>query len=751
MGKTLVICEKKSVAQDVAKAFGGAFAGKSTHLEGPETVITWAVGHLAELADPEVYDPRFKKWRMDDLPIVPERFTITPRDGGSGRKQLDAIEILVARDDVERVVNACDAGREGELIFAYTMEVAHARELPVQRAWFSSMTRTAIRDAFDHLRPGQEMHSLEEAARSRSEADWLVGINATRAATVKARSLVAGVVSLGRVQTPTLAIMVTRELEIAAFTPVPYWIVDATFQPEGKSSYAGRWIGSDGEKTLPAGDLADQVVARVEGGEGTVAEVRKRTQRRQPPLLYDLTSLQREASNLYGFTARRTLSAAQGCYEKAVLTYPRTASRYLSTDMIGELTEIAGFVGQRRPDLAEAAAYVQGLPSLPLGRVVNDAKVTDHHAVIPTNAKHDAELSPDEARIYDMAARRFLAVFHPEAVFEATTLVTEIGGERFRSSGRVMIEAGWRAVYGETPPDEAQKRDEPDAPGDDTPDQNLPALADGEKVACTEVTADGRETQPPRRYGEAALLAAMEGAGKLVEDDEARDALKDSGIGTPATRAAIIERLIDVGYVVREGRSLVPTQKAIQVIQLLDGHELTSPELTGRWEKRLLDIERGVDSRDSFMDDIAQFARRTVNYFGELPKERTRFTPRVLGIRCPRCEATGGPGELIERRANFGCTTWQSTEEPGCGFVVWKTLAGKHLSEDILRELLENGRTKELPGFRSKAGKPFRAMLVLDREAIAQPGVTRFVSFEFAPRPQRARKGAAADSDDAAE
>ena len=397
-----------------------------------------------------------------------------------------------------------------------------------------------------------------------------------------------------------------------------------------------------------------------------------------------------------------------------MLTYPRTSSKYLSTDMIPELTDIAGFVGKRRPDLAEAVAYVQGLPELPLGRVVNNAKVTDHHAVIPTNAPHEADLSPDEARIYDLAARRFLAVFHPEAVFEATTLVTEVAGERFRSSGRVMIEAGWRAVYGESPPDEAQKREEPDAPGDDTPDQNLPPLVDGEKVACIEVVADGRETQPPRRYGEAALLAAMEGAGKLVEDDEARDALKESGIGTPATRAAIIERLIDVGYVVREGRSLVPTQKAIQVIQLLDGHELTSPELTGRWEKRLLDIERGTDSRDSFMDDIAQFTRRTVTYFGDLPKERTRFVPRKLGIRCPRCEATGGPGELIERRANFGCTTWQSTEEPGCGFVVWKILSGKHLGEDILR------RAARERAHEGAAGLPLEGRKAVPRNARAR-------------------------------
>src|SRR5690242_1304764 len=385
MGKTLIIAEKKSVAEDIAKAFGGGFKKEKTALESDDFVITWAVGHLAELAEPEAYDKRFEKWRMADLPILPERFEVVPRAEGSGKDQLAAIKKLVKRKDVERIVNACDAGREGELIFAYVLDVAGRPDVPVERAWFSSMTRQAIRDAFSHLRPGVEMRPLEEAARSRSEADWLVGMNATRAATVKARSLAGGKpVSLGRVQTPTLAILVRREKEIEAFTPTPYWLVDAVFETEQKASYKGRWfqgstdqLVAGGEGRLARGEDATAIADRVRDRSGRVAELRKREQRQQPPLLYDLTSLQREAASWYGFTARRTLSAAQGCYEKAVLTYPRTSSRYLSTDMIPELRDIAGHVGRRAPEYRQAADYVRALAELPLGRVVNDAKVTD--------------------------------------------------------------------------------------------------------------------------------------------------------------------------------------------------------------------------------------------------------------------------------------------------------------------------------------------------------------------------------------
>jgi DNA topoisomerase-3 len=739
VSKTLIIAEKKSVAQDVAKAFGGTFASAKTQLESDEYVITWAVGHLAELAEPEAYDKRFEKWRLSDLPIIPEHFEVVPRAEGSGKDQLAAIRKLVKRKDVDRIVNACDAGREGELIFAYVLDVAGRPDVPVERAWFSSMTRKAIRDAFTQLRPGGEMQPLEQAARSRSEADWMVGMNATRAATVKARSLAGGKpVSLGRVQTPTLAILVRREKEIEAFTPTPYWLVDAVFETDAGASYKGRWfqgsadqLVAGGEGRLASGDDAAAIVDRVRGCDGRVAELRKREQRQQPPLLYDLTALQREAASWYGFTARRTLSAAQGCYEKAVLTYPRTSSRYLSTDMIPELQEIAGHVGRRAPEYAQAADFVQRLGELPLGRVVDDSKVTDHHAIIPTNAAHEAELGDDERRIYDMVARRFLAVFHSAAVFENTTVVTEVEGERFRSRGKVMLEPGWRAAYAQFPVDPAQTKAQGEGSDEEEQqDQDLPQLRDGEDVRCSQVEAEALETKPPPRYGEAALLAAMEGAGKLVTDDELRDAMKDSGIGTPATRAAHIERLISVGYVVRDGRRLMPTQKGIQVVDLLDQHELTSPELTGRWEHRLLEMERGAVTREAFMHDIADFTRRTVEFLAELPPEKTRFQRRNLGIVCPRC----GKGELIENQRGFGCSTW-SREDPGCGFIVWKTISGKTITEDVLRELIENGRTKELPGFRSKAGKSFRAMLVLD------PQAERPVTFEFKPRPGQAANG----------
>jgi DNA topoisomerase-3 len=733
LGKTLVITEKRSVAEDVAKALGGRFESHKTWLESDGFVITWAVGHLAALAEPEAYDKRYEKWRMADLPILPEHFEIVPRGEGSGKDQLATIRRLLRRNDLEGIVNACDAGREGELIFAYVLDVAGRPDLPVERAWFSSMTRSAIRDAFGQLRPGRELAPLEAAARSRSEADWVVGMNATRAATVKARSL-GGVVSLGRVQTPTLAILVRREREILAFEPTPYWLVEATFQPDGgRASFRARWF-RDAVERLESAEQAEQIAARVRGRDGTVAELRKREQRQQPPLLYDLTALQRDAASWHGFTARRTLSAAQGCYEKAVLTYPRTSSRYLSSDLVPELREIAAHVGAR-PQYRSAADYVNGLAELPLRRVVDDAKVTDHHAIVPTNAPHDVSLTRDEERVYDMVARRFLAVFHPEAVFENTTVVVEVEQERFRARGKVMLEAGWRAAYGELPT-EAPKAGE-EGQSDEAAEQDLPQLVQDEQVLCAEAAADARVTKPPPRYGEAALLAAMEGAGKLVSDDELRDAMKDSGIGTPATRAAIIETLIDRGYVVRDGRRLMPTQKGMQVIDLLGEHELTSPQLTGAWEKRLLEMERGAASRADFMRDIASFTESTVAFLRDLPPEKTRFQRRDLGLVCPRC----GKGTIIENRRGYGCSTWKSPEEPGCGFVIWKTISGKPITEDIVRELVENRRTKELPGFRSKAGRPFRAILVLDPEA-ARP-----ISFEFKPRPERGAAGKPAEQE----
>ena len=577
MGKTLVIAEKPSVGRDLSRVLPGAFQKHEGYLESDTHVMTWAVGHLVQLAEPDEYDPKFKKWRMADLPIVPDRFKLVVRDERS-KKQMSVITRMLKRDDVDLVVNACDAGREGELIFAWTFEKANAKKR-VERLWLSSMTTAAIKNALGDLRPRDDYARLEEAARSRSEADWIVGMNATRAATIRLRSSFDGAVSLGRVQTPTLALIARREEEIRAFEPEKYWLVDARFEVAGGEPgrrYAGRFHAGAQPRMKTAAE-AEAIVAAVQGREGEITKLEKTRKTERAPLLYDLTTLQREANNRFGFSARRTLAAAQRLYEEhKALTYPRTNSRFLTGDMAGEIKPTAELVGKQR-EYARAAAYVTGLDTLPLGRVVNDAKVTDHHAIIPTKAEHRTEkMSDDDKRVYDMVVRRFLAVFHPDAVFENTRLETTVAEHVFRTRGRVLVVPGWRGVYGEGFEDRSAQDD------DEGSDQSLPKVEQGEAARTLEVGAEEKETKPPRRYSDASLLAAMETAGKLVDDDELREAMKDSGIGTPATRAAIIERLIDVGYIERDGRALAATEKGLNVIRLLDGHALTSPGADGR-------------------------------------------------------------------------------------------------------------------------------------------------------------------------
>ncbi|MFL5826570.1 MAG: DNA topoisomerase, partial [Thermoleophilaceae bacterium] len=423
MGKTLVIAEKPSVGRDIASALPGSFKSvkDKTYLEGDDYVITWAVGHLVGLAEPEAYDPKLKKWRYADLPILPDKFKLVPNDDRAN-KQLSAIHRLMAREDVDLVVNACDAGREGELIFAYVYDTAKVKK-PVQRLWLNSMTRKAIEEAFRHLRPGEEMKKLEDAARSRSEADWAVGMNATRAASIRLRSAFDGAVSLGRVQTPTLALVVRRELEIREFKPEPYWLVEARFEADPQRRYSGRYMGGKRIKE----DEAATIVREVEGQPGEITKLEKKEEREKPQLLYDLTSLQRHANTLFGFSARRTLAAAQRLYEEhKALTYPRTNSRYLSGDLVAEIKPTAELLASN-PAYARGAQYVVGLAELPLGRVVNDEKVEDHHAIIPTRSEHDtSKMGSDEIRIYDLAVKRFLAVFHPEAVYERTRVETTV-------------------------------------------------------------------------------------------------------------------------------------------------------------------------------------------------------------------------------------------------------------------------------------------------------------------------------------
>ncbi len=726
MGKTLVIAEKPSVGRDLASALPGSFAKEGdTHLESDEYVITWAVGHLVQLAEPEDYDEKWKKWRMADLPIVPDDFKLVPRDTKS-KKQLNAILKLLKRADVDRIINACDAGREGELIFAYIYEVSGV-DKPVDRLWISSMTKQAIGEGFERLRPGEQLRNLEAAARSRSEADWLVGMNATRAATIRGRAWVGGVVSLGRVQTPTLAMIVKREREIQAFVPEPYRLIHGTFQPP----YQGLWF--EGDETRIFGDLsrADAIVAKVSGADGSVESIERKEQSERAPLLYDLTSLQRDANRRYGFSARRTLQAAQSLYEgKKAITYPRTSSRYLSGDMVPQLKPTAGTL---RPieDYRAAAEYVLGLDQLPLQRVVNDAKVDDHHAIIPTDIEHDVTaFTPDERRVFDLIARRFLAVFHPPARYARTTVITLVEEERFRTRGKVTLEAGWRSVYG-VEPDQERQSEEEEAEGGE-----IPALRQGQTVRCIAAEIEDKMTRPPPRYSEATLLSAMETAGKLIDDEELREAMKDSGLGTPATRAETIETLIRREYIERVGKDLQATPKGIQVITMLEEHKLTSPELTGDWEHKLSDIEHGTGDRQAFMQGIADFTKETVEQIAALDKEKLRPERVELGP-CPRCGAE--TGEIIRENSKaYGCTSWKSREEPGCGFVIWKRVASRTLTPEIARQLIEERRTREvLSGFRSKGGKPFRARLVLNDEDK--------IEFEFPVRAQQTAEAAAAE------
>ena len=703
MSRSLIVCEKPSVAQDVAKALFGSAAKKSgDHWEGPDAIVAYAVGHLVEQVDPEAYDARYKTWRYEDLPILPETFRYQPRDTRAA-KQLKSLHALMKRADVDQIVNACDAGREGELIFKLILETAPkaAREKPVKRAWFSSMTAGAIREAFAALRDDEAMRPLEAAARARSEADWLVGMNATRAATKKVGSA-RKVLSLGRVQTPTLALIVNRDLAIAAFVPQDYWEVEARFEASSEAGYTGLW--HEGSTTrLTEAAPAEAIAAAARGADGVVESLEVKPQVEQPPLLYDLTTLQREANGRHGFSATRTLSAAQALYDQhKLLTYPRTSSRYLSGDMAGQLKSVASGVGAAAPEYADAARYVLGLDRLPLGRVVNDTRVTDHHAIIPTEGDHDLSgLNRDERRVYDMVARRFLAVFHPPARFERTVVETRVGEHLFRSRGKVLIEAGWRAAYGEKSSSDSAALSGGRSSSDEEADQALPRLEPGMPVRCADAEALAKQTKPPARYSEGTLLRAMETAGKLVDDDEAAEAMKDAGIGTPATRAATIERLVDAEYVEREGRSLRATEKGVGLVKMLGDHLLTRPELTGRWEQRLNRIERGEEEAEDFRREIDGFTREVVAWFADKERGDLRIDREPLAP----CPTPGCEGQVVEYPKSYGCNTYHGKDDPGCGYTLWKQQNGRTITREEALEHIAAGRSsKDLESQREVIG-----------------------------------------------
>ncbi|MCA1729305.1 MAG: DNA topoisomerase 3 [Actinobacteria bacterium] len=696
----LVVAEKPSVARDLANALGRHRREKGS-LAGEGWTVTWAIGHLAELAPPDAYGEEYKRWRLETLPIIPHKFKV--KVNSKTRDQFGAVKDLMRSAAVTEVVNACDAGREGELIFSYLYELSGCKK-PVKRLWISSLTPEAIREGFASLRDGREMKPLEDAARSRGEADWIVGMNATRAYSTKF-GRPGNVLSVGRVQTPTLKLLVDREREIEDFKAEKFWTVYARFARDD-AHYDGVWFKNK-QNRLKEREAAEVIAEKVRGGTGVVRKAEKKTAIEKPPLLYDLTELQRNANAKYGFTAERTLRAAQALYEeRKIITYPRTSSRYLSKDMVAGLKKRVEAAGAL-PDLAPFAAELLDLPKLPISkRAVDDAKVTDHHAIVPTNKKPSGDLPPDETKVYDLVARRFLAVFFPVARFENTMVVTVVRDETFLSRGRVVLEAAWRRLY----PDGVGGKKEREPPV-------LPSIEQGQEWPVAKVAVKEGETKPPPRYSESALLGAMETAGKFVEDEELRQAMKDSGLGTPATRAATIERLIKVGYLGREKKALVPTEKGRALIGLLAESPLASPELTARWEERLARMEGGAEDRARFMDDINSFAKSLVEEVRAKEGEKVVAPQKPgsnggvkssepLGV-CPKC---GSP--VVETKKSYGCSAWKD----GCKFAIWRSIFGKKVSVPQARQLLTDGRTGQLKGFKSKAGKPYSAALVLDEE-----------------------------------
>ena len=698
MSKQLIIAEKPSVAQDIARALGG-FTKEKDYFESDDYVLSSAVGHLLELVVPDEYEVKRGKWTFAHLPVIPPQFALRPIEKTDDRLKL--LTRLIKRKDVTGLINACDAGREGELIFNFIVQHAKS-DKPVSRLWLQSMTATAIRDGFAHLRAAQEVEGLRSAAVCRAESDWLIGINGTRAMTAF-NSKTGGfhLTTVGRVQTPTLAIVVEREEKIRQFKPRDYWELEASFGCAA-GSYAGRWFDEgfkrpEGDEHATAFRLwdkarAEAIKARCDGKPGIVSEESKPSTQLSP-LLFDLTSLQREANGRFGFSARVTLQIAQALYEKhKALTYPRTDSRALPEDYVGTVKDV---VRALPDDYAPFANEIvkQGWVK-PNKRIFNNAKISDHFAIIPTGTVPKS-LSEAEHKIYDLVTRRFLSVFYPAAEYRITTRITRVEGDAFKTEGKVLVNSGWLAVYGK----EAVKTDEEGGSS-----AQLVAVMPGETVSTDDILVKSLVTKPPARYNEATLLSAMEGAGKMVDDEELRAAMAERGLGTPATRAQIIEGLIAEQYIHREGRELIPSAKAFSLITLLKGlgvSALTAPELTGEWEHKLAQMERGQLSRPEFMREIAEMARDMVERAKRYESDTVPGDFVALATPCPKCG-----GVVKENYKKFACQA--------CDWSAWKIVAGRQFEIDEIETLLRDGKVGPLTGFRSKMGRLFNAEIKLN-------------------------------------
>ncbi|MEN8726232.1 MAG: DNA topoisomerase 3 [Lentimonas sp.] len=762
----VVLAEKPSVARDIAKFLGATSQGKG-FLKGDEWTVTWAFGHMVELQEPEDYNPQWKPWRLSNLPIIPNEFKLRTRKDGSAHEQLLTIKRLF--EEADEIVCATDAGREGELIFRYILTWANCEAKPCKRLWISSLTESAIKKGFSKLAPSVEYDRLYHAAKCRSEADWIVGLNATRFFTVEygQRNLL---LSLGRVQTPILAMIVNRDLDIDFFKPKDFWEVHTIARGANFKHTGGKF--EDKEK-------AEAIVEKVIGQELVVQSVSKKNEKANPPQLYDLTSLQQDMNKRYGFTADQTLKLAQNLYEGKFLTYPRTDSRYLSTDIEPTIAPLLEALRQLKPKELER---VNPADLKFTKRIVDDKKVSDHHAIIPTEVL-GGRLSGDEAKLYDAVVTRLIAVFYPPCIKAVTVIGAQAAKEPFRARGKVLVDPGWQALYPKAESTDASKKSDEDA-------QELPDFQEGESNPH-EPSLPQFKTSAPKRFNEATLLQLMETAGKIVEDEDLKEALKDKGVGTPATRASIIEVLIQRNYIERKGKGLVSTESGRALISLIQDERLKSPELTGDWEFRLKQVERGEYDAAQFMSEVADYTReilqctadksidlsnlgpcpicnsgviRGKQAYGcsdwkqgckfvlparhwelaigpqlarEILSHKRSLTPHAISVKgkslfatlsldkkgklhfeeaevakkasgdesLGACPTCGG--DVVVGSKAYGCSNWRN----GCKFVIWKTMASREITEDEAKAVLEKGCTETLPGFKSKAGKDFDAKL----------------------------------------
>ena len=695
--KALIIAEKPSVANDIAKALGG-FTKHDEYFESEDYLLSSAVGHLLEIAAPDQYEVKRGKWSFTNLPVIPPHFDLRPIPKTESR--LKVLQKLIKRKDVNRLINACDAGREGELIFRLITQHAKASQ-KIERLWLQSMTPAAIREGFEKLRADQELLPLADAARCRSEADWLVGINGTRAMTAfNSKSGGFFLTTVGRVQTPTLSIVVQREEQIRKFVPKNYWEVRAEFIAAA-GIYEGRWINPEFKKDPSDPDArenrlwseaaAKSIAAACRNKKGVVREESKPATQLAPQL-FDLTSLQREANARFGFSAKNTLGLAQALYERhKVLTYPRTDARALPEDYIDTVHKTIEGLGDHSTDYKAFAQTIlkgDGKKSWvkPNKRIFDNSKISDHFAIIPT-LEAPKNLSEPEQKLYDLVVRRFLAVFYPAAEYQVTTRITEVSGHHFKTEGRILVEPGWLSVYGKA----SQTEDE------------LVPVQKNEAVQNETIELVALKTKPPARYTEATLLSAMESAGKWVDDDEMREAMAEKGLGPPATRAAIIEGLLAEKYIVREARELIPTAKAFQLMTLLRGldvAELTQPDLTGTWEHKLALIEKGKLDRNTFMQEIAQMTQRIVKRAKEFNSDTIPGDYATMKTPCPHCGKS-----VKENYRRFACES--------CGFTISKTPGGRAFEYEEVEVLLKDKTIGPLQGFRSKMGRPFAAIIKL--------------------------------------